>query len=159
MKGDPEVKITFTDIAEIEKAQEEKKEVIKDKIESGEVVTKPEKPIEPEKPMTLRFLARVKSPKNQKLTEPEEPAEETGGGSTGGGGGGGGALLRLQMFSPNLSLPSSREQNNNFIFAEGATGTALASDFAQRLVESALTITGVSISGESIVLTVGYNPK
>ena len=36
------VKITFTDIAEIEKVQEEKKAEIKEKIEFREVVTKPD---------------------------------------------------------------------------------------------------------------------
>ena len=70
-KGDPEVKITFTDIAEIEKVQEEKKEVIKDKIESGEVVTKPEKPIEPDKPIDPEVPGEGEKPE-----EPEKPTSQ-----------------------------------------------------------------------------------
>ena len=43
--------------------------------------------------------------------------------------------------------------NNTLSLTEGVTGTALP-DFAAAIGKSALTITGVSISGESIVLTV-----
>ena len=65
-KGDPSAAISFVDVAAIEETTAEKAAEIKEKIESGELVTKPE-------------------------TESEPETTATGGGSTGGGGGGGGS--------------------------------------------------------------------
>ena len=48
-KGDPAAAITFTDVTAIETAQAEKATEIKDKIDSGELVTKPEPTPEPER--------------------------------------------------------------------------------------------------------------